>query len=183
MTLPTPEQFAASQKANLETLFGLTNKAFDSAVKLAELNIQTARDAFAQGQEQAQAAFSAKDPQAFFAAQANLAQPAAEKAIADGRSVYDIFSATQTEFALAAEAHLAEQQRAVHSFVESAAKNAPAGSEGAVAAIKTALNAASSAYESVNKATKQAVELAESNFEAATKVATKAAARAAKQTA
>lgn len=183
MTLPTPEQFAASQKASLETLVGLTNKAFDSAVKLAELNIQTARDAFAQGQEQAQAAFSAKDPQGFFAVQANLAQPAAEKAIAYGRSVYDIVSAAQSEFARAAEAHLAEQQRAVHSFVETAAKNAPAGSESAVAAIKTALNAASSAYESVNKATKQAVELAESNFEAATKVATKAATRAAKQAA
>lgn len=183
MTLPTPEQFAASQKASLETLFGLTNKAFDSAVKLAELNLQTARDAFAQGQEQAQAAFSAKDPQGFFAVQANLAQPAAEKALAYGRSVYDIVSAAQSEFTRAAESHLAEQQRAVQSLVESAAKNAPAGSESAVAAIKTAFNAANSAYESVNKAAKQAVELAESNFQAATKVAAKASARATKQTA
>lgn len=186
MTLPTPEQFAATQKASLEALFGLTSKAFEGAIKLAELNIQTARANFAEGQEQAQAALSAKDPQGLFALQAGYAQPAAEKALAYGRTVYDIISATQSEFTRAAEAHFEQQQRAVQSLVEAAAKNAPAGSESAVAAIKSVFNATNTAYETVNKAAKQAVELAESNFQAASKVATKVSAqagRAAKQAA
>jgi phasin family protein len=187
MTLPTPEQFAATQKAGLEALFGLTSKAFEGAIKLAELNIETARSAFAEGQEQAQRALSAKDPQGFFALQAGLAQPAAEKALAYGRNVYGIVSATQAEFATAAQSQLETQQRAFESFVDNAAKNAPAGSEAAVAAIKSALNTANSAYASVNKAAKQAVEFAESNFDAAGKAATKAvaqaSARAAKQSA
>jgi len=180
MNLPTPEQFSATQKASLEAFIGLTNKAFDGALKLAELNLQTARTAFSEGQERAQAALSAKDPQSFFALQAGFAQPAAEKAIEYGRSVYDIVSATQSEFTRAAQAQFEEQQRAVHSFVDNAAKNAPAGSETAVAAIKSALNAASTAYETVNKAAKQAVEMAEGNFQATAQAATKAAAQAAR---
>ncbi|MCP3723340.1 TIGR01841 family phasin [Paraburkholderia sp. CNPSo 3272] len=187
MNLPTPEQFAANQKAGLEALFGLTSKAFEGAIKLAELNIETARAAFAEGQEQAQRALSAKDPQGFFAAQAGFAQPAAEKVLAYGRSVYGIVSATQAEFATAAQSQYETQQRALETLVDNAAKNAPAGSEAAVAAIKSALNAASNAYSSVNKAAKQAVEFAESNFDAAGKAATKAvaqaSARAAKQAA
>ena len=128
----------------------------------------------------------AKDPQGLFALQAGYAQPAAEKALAYGRTVYDIVSATQSEFTRAAEAHFEQQQRAVQSLVEAAAKNAPAGSESAVAAIKSVFNATNTAYETVNKAAKQAVELAESNFQAASKVATKVSAqagRAAKQAA
>jgi phasin family protein len=184
MSLPTPEQFAATQKATLEALFGLTSKAVDSAVKLAELNIQTVRSNLAESQERAQSLLSATDPQGFFALQASFAQPATEKAIAYGRSVYDIVSATQSEFTRAAEAHVEQQQRAVQSFVDNAAKNAPAGSETAVAAIKSAFNAASTAYETVNKAAKQAVEIAQGNLQNATEAATKAAtqaARAAKQ--
>lgn len=184
MTLPTPEQFAATQKASLEAFFGLTSKAVDGALKLAELNLQTARSAFADGQERAKAVLSAKDPQGFLSLQASFAQPAAEQAIAYGRQVYDIVSATQSEFARAAEAQIEQQQRAVHSFVENAAKNAPAGSETAMAAIKSALNAAGTAYETVNKTAKQAVEMAGSHFETAAQAASKAAAqasRAAKQ--
>lgn len=186
MTLPTPEQFAATQKAGLEALFGLTNKAFEGAVKLAELNIETARAAIAEGQEHAQRALSAKDPQGFFAVQAGFAQPAADKAIAYGRNVYAIVSAAQTEFAQAAQSQFEQQQQAVQSFIDNAAKNAPAGSETAVAAFKSAITAAQGAYESVNKAAKQAAEMAETNFEAVTKAASKAAAQAtrtAKQTA
>ena len=39
MSYLTPEQFAAANKANLETLFGLTNKAFEGVEKLVELNL------------------------------------------------------------------------------------------------------------------------------------------------
>ncbi|MBN3854183.1 TIGR01841 family phasin [Paraburkholderia sp. Ac-20340] len=186
MTLPTPEQFAATQKAGLETLFGLTTKAFEGAVKLAELNIEAARSAIAEGQEHAQRTLTAKDPQGFFALQAGFAQPAAEKALAYGRNVYAIVSATHSEFSEAAQSQFEQQQRAVQSFVDTAAKNAPAGSESAIAAFKTAITAAQGAFDSVNKAAKQATEIAESNIDAVTKAASKAAAqatRAAKQTA
>ena len=43
----TPEQILASHKANLETLFGLTNKAFEGVEKLVELNVTASRAALA----------------------------------------------------------------------------------------------------------------------------------------
>ena len=41
----TPEQMMAAQKANMDTLLGLTHKAFEGVEKLVELNMQLARAA------------------------------------------------------------------------------------------------------------------------------------------
>jgi hypothetical protein len=61
------------------------------------------------------------------------------------------------------------------SLVDNAAKNAPAGSETAVAVFKSAISAANNAAESVQKAVKQAADLAESNFNTVTASAVSAA--------
>jgi len=181
MTLLTPEQFAAAQKANLETLFGLTSKGFEGVEKLVELNIQVVKSTIAEGQENAQRALSVKDAQELLALQASLTQPVAEKVLSYGRHLYEIASATQAEFARVAEAQYEEQNKKVQALVENVAKNAPAGSETAVAVIKSAITAANTTYETVHKATKQAVEIAESNFNAAATAASKAASQAAAQ--
>ena len=181
MTLLTPEQFAAAQKANFEALFGLTNKAFEGIEKLVELNLQVVKSTIAESQENAQRALSAKDAQEFLSLQASFAQPVAEKVLSYGRHLYEIASATQAEFARVAEAQYEEQNRRVQALVENVAKNAPAGSETAVAVMKSAITAANTTYETVHKATKQAVEIAESNFNAAATAAQKAAQQAASQ--
>jgi phasin family protein len=181
MTLLTPEQFATAQKANLETLFGLTTKAFEGVEKLVELNLQVVKSTLAESQENAQRALSVKDAQELLALQASLAQPVAEKALSYGRHVYEIVSATQGEFTRVAEAQFEEQNRKVQALVENVAKNAPAGSETAVAVMKSAITAANTTYETVHKATRQAVEIAESNFNAAATAASKAASQAAAQ--
>ena len=51
-------------------------------------------------------------------------------------------------------------------LVDNAAKNAPAGSEAAVAIMKSSVAAATNALESVQKAVKQATEVAEANYNA-----------------
>jgi phasin family protein len=183
MSLLTPEQFVAAQKANLDTLFGLTGKAFEGVEKLVELNLQAVRSNITEGQEHAQRLLSAKDVQEVLALNASYAQPAAEKLLSYGRHVYEIASATQAEFARVAEAHYEDQNRKVQSLVDNVVKNAPAGSETAVAVIKSAINAANTTYETVHKATRQAVEMAESNFNAATAAASKAAAQASRSAA
>ena len=182
MTLLTPEQIAAAQKANLETLFGLTNKAFEGVEKLVELNLQVVKSTLAESQENAQRALSVKDAQELLALQAGLVQPVAEKVLSYGRHLYEIASATQAGFSRVAEAQYEEQNRKVQALVENVAKNAPAGSETAVAVMKSAITAANTTYETVHKATKQAVEIAESNFNAAAAAATKAAAQASRAT-
>ncbi|WP_432259874.1 TIGR01841 family phasin PhaP1 [Cupriavidus sp. TMH.W2] len=174
----TPEQVAAAQKANLETLFGLTTKAFEGVEKLVELNLQVVKTTFAESVDNAKKALSAKDAQELLAIQAAAVQPVAEKTLAYTRHLYEIASETQSEFTKVAEAQLAEGSKKVQALVDNFAKNAPAGSESTVAIVKSAISAANNAYESVQKATKQAVEIAETNFQAAATAATKAAQQA-----
>jgi phasin family protein len=176
----TNEQFLAAQKASIETLFGLTAKAFEGVEKLVELNLQVAKTTLAEAAESTQAALSVKDAQELLNLQAGLLQPAAEKAAAYSRHLYDIVAGTGAEVTKAAEATLADSQKKVLALVDTAVKNAPAGSESAVALVKSAVAAANNAYESVHKAAKQATEAAEANFTAMTNTAVKAAGSAGK---
>ena len=175
----TAEQIIAAQKANVETLFGLTQKAFEGVEKLVELNVQATKAALAETANNAQAVMSVKDAQELLALQASLFQPLAEKTVAYSRHLYDIASGTGAEFGKAAEAQATEAQAKFMSLVDNAAKNAPAGSETAVAVMKSAVSAANNAFESVQKAVKQASDVAEANFNAVANTAANAAKTAA----
>jgi phasin family protein len=182
MSYLTPEQIMAAQKANIDTLFGLTHKAFEGVEKLVELNLQVARAALGEAAATTKAALSAKDAQELMSLQASLLQPAAEKAAAYSRHVYDIAASTGAAVTKAAEATAAEAQSKLLNVVDSAVKNAPAGSENAVALVKSAVAAANNAFEGVQKAVKQATEVAEANFQAMSASATKATQTAVKAT-
>ena len=110
MTL-TAEQILASHKANIETLFGLTTKAFEGVEKLVELNVTASRAALSEAANHTQAVLAVKDAQELLALQAGLFQPLAEKTAAYSRHLYDIASGTTTEFGKAFEAQAAEVQR------------------------------------------------------------------------
>jgi phasin family protein len=176
----TAEQLIAAQKANVETLFGLTGKAFEGVEKLVELNLQVAKAALGEAADTAKAAMSVKDAQELLALQAGLLQPSAEKAAAYSRHLYEIATATNAEVTRVAEAQMADAQKKFAGLVDSAVKNAPAGTENAVALVKSALAAATNAYESVQKAAKQATDVAEANFQAMTHTAVKASQAATK---
>ena len=170
----TAEQVIASQKATVETLFGLTNKAFAGVEKLVELNVQASKAALAETANQTQALMGVKDAQELLALQAGLMQPLAEKTAAYSRHLYDIATGTTSEFSKAVESQAADAQAKFMSLVDGAAKNAPAGSETAMAVMKSAVAAANNAFESVQKAVKQASDMAEANFNAASNTAVSA---------
>ena len=170
----TAEQILASHKANIETLFGLTTKAFEGVEKLVELNVTASRAALSEAAQHTQAVLGVKDAQELLALQAGLFQPLAEKTAAYSRHLYDIASGTGAEFGKALESQTTDAQKAFTTLVDSAAKNAPAGSETAVAVMKSAVAAANNAFESVQKAAKQAADVAEANFQAISSSAVKA---------
>jgi phasin family protein len=171
----TVEQIVSVQKSNVETLFGLTGTAFEGIEKLIELNLQVAKSAIADAAANTNAALSVKDAQELLALQSSLLQPAAEKAAAYSRHVYEIAASTGAEVSRVAEATSAEAQAKFMAIVDTSVKNAPAGSENAVALVKAAVAAANNALESVQKATKQAAEVAEANFNAMSSTAVRAA--------
>ncbi len=176
----TIEQFAATNKANLLALEGLATQAFASFEKLAELNVASSKAVLAESFSHAQSVLAAKDPQALMALQSGLVKPLAEKSAAYAQHVQTIFAGTGAEFTKAVEAKTAEAQKAFSGVMENLAKNAPAGTETAVAAFKSAFAAGQNAVESAQTSAKKAVEVAQSNFTAATKQAVDAAKKAAK---
>jgi phasin family protein len=177
----TAEQIAAAHKANMETMFGLTQKAFEGVEKLVELNLQATKAAMAETANSAQAMLSVKDAQELLALQAALMQPLADKTMAYSRHLYDIASGTSAEFSKAAEAHATDTQKKFMAVVDNAAQNAPAGSETAMGMMKSAVSAGNTAMESVQKAVKQATEIAEANINTATAQAASAAKAAKKR--
>ena len=164
----TVEQVLASHKSNVETLFGLSAKAFEGVEKVVALNLTASKAALSEASDLAQSVLSVKDAQELVTLQSGLIQPFAEKSAAYGRHLYDIAQGTGAEFTKAFEGQAADAQKKLGALVDSAAKNAPAGSEAAVAVVKSAIAAANNAMESVQKAVKQATDLAESNFNAVT---------------
>jgi phasin family protein len=177
----TVEQVIASQKANVETLLGLTSKAFEGVEKIVELNLSASKAALAETSEHAKAMLSVKDAQELIALQSSVLQPLAEKTAAYSRHLYEIATGTTSEFSKALESQAAEAQEKFTGLIDSATKNAPAGSETAVAVMKSAVAAASNALESVQKAVKQATDAAESNFNAVANSAVATAKPAAKK--
>ena len=182
-----PEQFSNATKANLESQFALlsslTAKTFEGMEKLVDLNISTARSALEESSNVTRQLLSAKDPQEFFSVTTSQAQPAAEKALSYNRQLAAIATGTGAEFSKAAESQIVETNRKVIALVDEVSKNAPAGSETFVAAVKTVISNANAGYEQFSKTTKQAVEAMENNMNAAmsqfSNVAAKAPAAAA----
>ncbi len=170
----TVEQLIAAQKSNLGNVFGASARAFEGFEKLVELNLQASKATLAETAETVQTALAAKDPQNLIVQQGAALKPGVEKFAAYTRQAYDIVAATNADIGKIAEASVAEAQQAFAASFEQVVKNAPSGSESAVAFVQSALAAATNAYESVQKAVKQAADAAEANVEAVTATVTKA---------
>ena len=107
----TVEQVMASHKANIETLMGLTSKAFEGVEKIVELNLTASKAAMSESAEYAKAVLSVKDAQELLTLQSGLMQPLAEKTAAYSRHLYDIASGSGAEFGKAVEEQAADAQK------------------------------------------------------------------------
>lgn len=176
------DQFSAATKSAFETQAAamnvLTNQAFESFSRLVNLNVAAAKASLEESAATAQQLLSAKDPQELLAMTAAQAQPNAEKFMAYSQNLVGIASASQAEFTKTAEAQIAEITRKISTLIEEISKNAPAGSENAVALLKSAVESANASYGQLRQTTKQATEAFEENLTKATKQFSQAAEKA-----
>jgi phasin family protein len=163
----TAEQFIATNKANLQAVEGFATQAFAGVEKLVELNLAASKASLNESFSHVQAVLAAKDPKELIALQSGLLKPLADKSAAYAQHIQTIVTGSGAEFTKALEAKTAEAQKAFASAVETLTKNAPAGSEAAVAAFKNALAAGQNAVETAQSSAKKAVEAAQTNFSAA----------------
>jgi phasin family protein len=174
MSLSSPEQIAAAQKSNRDTSWALANTVFEGFQKLVELNLQAVKSTLAEGRDNVGKALPANDPQDLVALQGRLIQPTAEKIQSYSRQVFAIVAATQTQLSKLVEAQYQAHNQRVQTLVDNVAQSAPAGSEAAVAALKSTITATNGLYETGQRTTRHAVEVAESNFETVVAAASKA---------
>ncbi len=173
-----PEQFAAANKAAVDSLLSVANTALASAERIANLNLEATRSLVEDTAANAKALMGAKDVKEALTIQASLAQPNIEKAVAYSKSVYEITTENQEALSKMVEAQFGDFQKTVADMLDKAAKSAPAGSDVAVAAVQSAIAAANSAFDTMRKSAKQMTDLAQSNIVAATSATTKAAKKA-----
>jgi len=162
-----PEQLIAANKENLESFISLAGIMFVGTEKLIDLNVKTAKAAFADAAKTAKSLSGAKDVQELTDVQTTFVQPAADKFAAYGRGVYAVASETQADLTKFFEERIAELNKNFVSALDKAAKSAPAGSDVAVAAVKSAVAAANQAYDVFSKASRQVVEATEATVSAA----------------
>lgn len=166
------QQFSNATKALFEgqfaTFSALTGNVVESVEKVVALNIAAVKASTEESTAAAKQLLTAKDPQEFLALVTAQAKLNAEKVQSYGRHLTEIVSSTKAEFNKAVEAQIAETKDKVTALVSDVTKNAPAGSENAVAMLKSAIDNASAGYEQLSKTAKQAVETVEANVAKAT---------------
>jgi phasin family protein len=167
------EQFAAANQATVDSLLAVANTALATAERIAALNLGTARAALEDSASATKAVMGVKSPSDAAALQSSVVQPAVEKAVSYSRSLYEISAESQQQIARMFETQFADFQKQISDVVKQAAKTAPAGSEGIMAAMQSAIAAANSAFGNMATMTKQFTEAAQANMAAATKVASK----------
>jgi phasin family protein len=166
-----PEQFAAAAKAHFEAQLKLINtltaKAFEGVEKVIELNVGAARQTVGQAGETARKLGASGNPQEFLTA-AKDASPDTQTARDYARQMAAIATSMHAEFSQAAESQVAETRKRLAALVEEATRNAPAGSEQAIAAMNTVLKSADTAYEQLTANARKAVETMQASISSVT---------------
>jgi len=153
------EQMTAANKETVATTVALAGIAATTAEKVMDLNFGIFKTAIASATENGKAIADAKDAQSISAIQAQWAQPSLETITAYMKDSYDILTESQADLTKIVESRIAEANKTIVSTLDQAEKNAPAGSDVAVSAMKSAVAAANQAYDAFAKAGKQVQEV------------------------
>ena len=153
------EQMTAANKETVATTVALAGIAATTAEKVMDLNIGIIKTVFASASENGKAIADAKDAQSISAIQAQWAQPSLETITAYMKDSYDILTESQADLTKIVESRIAEANKTIVSTLDQAEKNAPAGSDVAVSAMKSAVAAANQAFDAFAKAGKQVQEV------------------------
>ena len=152
---PSIDDLMKAQAEAFKTTNSVATTAFDGARKLLELNVQAARA----GMEESSAQLNTLLADLF----SQFSRPEGNKAAAYVKDVYDIAQQTNSQVAALIEKQVARSQQQLLAAVDALAKNAPAGSEGAVKLLRQSVVEANSAFEKVQAASRQVLDLIDAN--------------------
>jgi phasin family protein len=152
--------------ATVDTAARLTRISIDSAERAIAIQLEYAKGALKQATLTAQAVSQVKDVPQLIALRTRLAENAVENMMGYSRSLYEVASDAQAELSKLAEERMASYQQAVVEAVDQATKVSPAGSDVAVAAMKSSIAATTAAFDTFNKAARQVASYADAGVKA-----------------
>jgi len=168
--MPTPANpLADITGATMESAARFTRISMDSAERAFGVQLEFVKGAVTKATADARALSNAKDIQEVLALRTRMAESTLESLMGYSRSLYEVASEAQSELGKLAEERMSTFQQAMTDTVDQATKSAPAGSDVAVAAIKSSLAATNAAFDSFSKAAKHAASLADAGVRAGSK--------------
>ncbi|HNU19844.1 MAG TPA: phasin family protein [Hydrogenophilus thermoluteolus] len=173
------EQLANNQRKISEAWLAIANQNFALGEKLTNITLEMLRGNMERFAQQSQALVTQKDPQAAWQEVQKFVTSNVEELVNQQRQVAELLKQHRNELSKVAEEQINAINKEIAELLDNLAKSAPAGSEVAINAAKSALAATSAAYENIQKAFQQVNEIVEANLFAAANAATKAVSTAA----
>jgi phasin family protein len=164
-----PQEITEFGEAALTSAAKISKVSLDSAEKLFALQLEFAKATLADATHFAKAIAQAKDPQDLMAFRGKSTESALEKLVGYSRQVYEVASDAQGEIAKLAEERMAHFNQTLAQGVDQASKTAPAGSDVAVAALKSTMAATTAAFDSYAKAARNFASYTDAGIKSAPK--------------
>jgi hypothetical protein len=175
------QQVKANVQASVQSGYELANLSVSQVERLTELSLAQAKLSAELAQEQLEALFSVKDPSAAMELFKEQLEVSVKSLAGFAATAFELSQEFQTETSAFAESHFDKAHSAASKAIQDNLKNAPEGSEVAVAAVKSAIESGNQAIAQARKTAKQSAAMAQEGLaklkEHAPKATVKAPAR------
>jgi phasin family protein len=159
------DQFTAANEAAINQFTYFAQLSLANVERFTELALGASRESVEQATAHAQSLANAKDVHEVIALNSAALEPALKRAYTYSRTAYETAAETNNEVKRVLEKQTAEFNRAAVAALEEAFKYAPAGSEGVVDNVKTAIAALQSSYNNISSINKQIYDTVEKTVE------------------
>jgi len=154
-----PDEMLKMHAEMTQATHAMMLKSLEGFRRLADVNLQAARESLDTSAEQISALLAAKDIGTVTQLVSSFAQPSTEKFTAYAQAVAAVARDTQSEFAAMVQQHISRSNAQLATAIEQLARNAPSGSEGAAAFMQQAMAATTSSYEQLNEQMRRLMEV------------------------
>lgn len=164
-------------EASLSAAFELADLSFSQVERLTQLSLEQAKVNAELAKEQLHSVMDIKDPARALELAKSILEDSAKTMAGFAATAFELTQEFQAETAAFAEGHFDHAHASVNKVLAENLKNAPAGSEAAVSAVKAAVDAGNKALAEARKNAKKTAELAQEGLAKLKEHAPKAAAK------
>ena len=172
------EQFGDFSKSIVDAANKFAKVSFEGAERMFALNLEASRVGLDETSKSAKSLSSVKDVQELNGLRTKSAETGLEFLMGYSKNFYEISTAAQAQYTALVEERVGLIQKSVADSLDKVAKSAPAGTDVAIAALKSSMAASTAAMDSISKASKQFTSFADTAIKTASETTTKAAASA-----